>query len=82
MASDPGDAAIVRSTIGLGHDLGLTMVAEGVEDRAVWDLLSGLGCDAAQGYYIARPMPAEAVTTWLKELPLHLVGTSRKARAS
>ena len=57
MTSDPGHAAIVRSTIGLAHDLGLHVVAEGIEEQAQWDLLAGLGCDEAQGYLISRPVP-------------------------
>jgi len=65
MASDENDAAIVRSTIGLAHDLGLTVVAEGIEDPASWDLLADLGCDVGQGYYISRPMPAAALGAWL-----------------
>jgi len=65
MASDENDAAIVRSTIGLAHDLGLTVVAEGIEDPATWDLLADLGCDVGQGYYISRPMPAAALGAWL-----------------
>jgi EAL domain-containing protein (putative c-di-GMP-specific phosphodiesterase class I) len=65
MASDSNDAAIVRSTLGLAHDLGLSVVAEGVEDQATWDLLNGLGCDVAQGYYISRPLPSREVGLWL-----------------
>jgi diguanylate cyclase (GGDEF)-like protein len=65
MALDENDAAIVRSTIGLAHDLGLTVVAEGVEDQAAWDMLSGLGCDIAQGYFVSRPMPAADLARWL-----------------
>ncbi|HEX7769142.1 MAG TPA: EAL domain-containing protein, partial [Dokdonella sp.] len=56
---------IVESTIGLARSLGLTTVAEGVEDAATLELLGTLGCDLAQGYYIARPMPASAVADWL-----------------
>jgi len=52
------DAVIVRSTINLAHNLGLTVVAEGVEDRAAADLLVAYGCDNAQGYLFARPLPA------------------------
>ncbi len=59
------DKAIVRSTSELGHNLGLRVVAEGVEDEAALDLLSSYGCDLAQGFYIARPMPAEELTQWL-----------------
>lgn len=59
MASDENDQAIVRSTIGLGHDLGLVVVAEGVENLHTQDLLSVLGCDLAQGYYLGRPVPPD-----------------------
>jgi diguanylate cyclase (GGDEF)-like protein len=65
MAGDDNDAAIVRSTIGLAHDLGLRVVAEGIEDQATWDLLVALGCDIAQGYYISRPQPAARLGEWL-----------------
>jgi EAL domain-containing protein (putative c-di-GMP-specific phosphodiesterase class I) len=58
MTTDPGRAAIVRSTIHLAHDLGLTVVAEGVEQDAQWDLLAGLGCDEVQGYLLSKPVPA------------------------
>jgi len=69
MAHDTHDAAIVRSTIRLGHDLGLTVVAEGVEDARTWELLAGLGCDIAQGYYLTRPLPAAEFTHWLAGRP-------------
>ena len=65
MARDEGDATIVRSTIGLAHDLGLSVVAEGVEDQATWDLLGLLGCDVAQGYYLSQPTPASEFVQWL-----------------
>ena len=67
MASDRSDAAIVRSTIGLAHDLGLTVVAEGVEDQATWDLLTEAGCDLTQGYFVSRPVPAAELGAWLEE---------------
>ena len=51
-------AAIVRSTIDLAHALGLRVVAEGIEDEATWRLLRAVGCDAAQGYHLSRPIPA------------------------
>jgi EAL domain-containing protein (putative c-di-GMP-specific phosphodiesterase class I) len=60
-----GDETIVRSTIDLAHNLGLTVVAEGVENRATWDRLAALGCDAVQGFYISPPVPFDEVTTWL-----------------
>ncbi len=69
MATDTTDAAIVASTVTLGHALGLRVVAEGIEDRATWDLLAGIGCDVAQGYYIARPLPPDALVRWLRESP-------------
>jgi EAL domain-containing protein (putative c-di-GMP-specific phosphodiesterase class I) len=65
----PEDATIVRTIVDLAHGLGLRAVAEGVETREVWDVLDGLGCDAAQGWYISRPMTAEAMTTWLTRHP-------------
>ena len=63
----PDDAAIVRSTIQLGRSLGLHVVAEGVESAEHLNLLRGYGCHAAQGYYIGRPMPAEALERWYAE---------------
>ncbi|HVO11201.1 MAG TPA: EAL domain-containing protein [Vicinamibacteria bacterium] len=63
------DKAIVRSTSELGHNLGLRVVAEGVEDEAALELLSSYGCDLAQGYYIARPMPAEKLAEWRATSP-------------
>ena len=64
MAADASDAAIVRSSIDLARHLGLQVVAEGVETRAVWDALAALGCDYAQGDYLAPALPAaEALRT-------------------
>jgi EAL domain-containing protein (putative c-di-GMP-specific phosphodiesterase class I) len=63
---DPRAAAIIRHTVALAHDLGLTLVAEGVEDAGTQAALAALGCDAAQGYGIARPMPVEAFLRWLE----------------
>ena len=60
------DAAVVRSLIELGHELDLTVVAEGVESREVWDELAELGCDYAQGFYIAAPAPPDKMTEWLE----------------
>lgn len=67
VAGMPGNrdsAAIVRSTIDLVHDLGCGTVAEGVETREHWDMLATLGCGVAQGYFIAKPMPAEEFQHW------------------
>jgi EAL domain-containing protein (putative c-di-GMP-specific phosphodiesterase class I) len=66
MTQDPGAAAIVRTTIDLAHSLGLTMVAEGVENEAALAELARLGCDLAQGYHISKPLPAEQLTGWLQ----------------
>ena len=66
MTSEPSDAMIVRSTIDLAHSLGLRVVAEGVEDETTRLGLAGMGCDIAQGYLFSRPLPAAAVTEWLR----------------
>ena len=65
MEADKRNAAIVRSTIELGHNLGLTVVAEGVETEHELSQLRRFGCDVAQGYHLGRPMSAEALETWL-----------------
>jgi diguanylate cyclase (GGDEF)-like protein len=65
LVTSAANAAIVRSTIGLGHDLGLTVIAEGVEDQVTWDLLAGFGCDVIQGYFASRPLPAADLERWL-----------------
>jgi diguanylate cyclase (GGDEF)-like protein len=64
METDPDDAKIVRSTIDLAHNLGLTVVAEGVENAKVWDLLRELECDEAQGFHMGKPMPAADFHAW------------------
>jgi diguanylate cyclase (GGDEF)-like protein len=69
LASSEHDAVIVRSTIDLGHNLGLRVVAEGVESQEVWDRLAALGCDTAQGFHISRPIDAAAVSEWLATRP-------------
>ncbi len=65
MSEDADMMTIVRSTIELGHNLGLKVVAEGIEDPKGYALLRSLGCDVAQGYYISPPMPAEALPEWI-----------------
>jgi diguanylate cyclase (GGDEF)-like protein len=67
MAQDDSDKKIVQSTIDLGHNLGLKVVAEGVEDLLAWGLLRAMGCDFGQGYYMARPMPANDFIAWLAQ---------------
>ena len=67
MQADSGDAMIVRATVDLGRNLGLLVVAEGVEDRATWEQLAAMGCDVAQGHFITPPLDAAAMTAWLLE---------------
>ena len=64
MEKDINDARIVRSTIDLAHGLGLTVVAEGVENAQVWNLLRDLSCDEAQGFHMGKPMPANEFVHW------------------
>jgi EAL domain-containing protein (putative c-di-GMP-specific phosphodiesterase class I) len=61
------DRVIVQSTIGLGHNLGLDIVAEGVEDEATCRALAEHGCDVVQGYWFTPPLPADQMVTWLEE---------------
>jgi diguanylate cyclase (GGDEF)-like protein/PAS domain S-box-containing protein len=65
MRTSEADAAIVRTVIDLGHNLGKQVCAEGVEDEETWEMLADLGCDLAQGYWIARPMPGADLMKWL-----------------
>ncbi len=72
LGDEPGDATIVRSTIELGHNLGLRMIAEGVEDLPTAQRLVALGCDRLQGYLIGRPTPACDVAGVIERMgPLH-----------
>jgi diguanylate cyclase (GGDEF)-like protein len=64
LAESKEDQAIVQSTIELGHHLGLTVVAEGVENRESWALLESYGCDKLQGYYISKPQSSQDFITW------------------
>jgi EAL domain-containing protein (putative c-di-GMP-specific phosphodiesterase class I) len=65
MLDNPGHAAIVRSIVDPGHNLSLRVVGEGVEATSVLDRLRQLGCDEAQGFLVARPMPADQLLDWL-----------------
>jgi diguanylate cyclase (GGDEF)-like protein len=67
MGDEESDAMIVRSTIDLGKNLGLRVVAEGVQSQAAWFRLTELGCDEAQGFYFSPPMPAEDLPQWIRE---------------
>jgi EAL domain-containing protein (putative c-di-GMP-specific phosphodiesterase class I) len=59
--------SIIKSIIDLGHSLGLLVAAEGVEDLDTFNYLNTLGCDFAQGYFIARPMPGKDVRSWVEQ---------------
>jgi len=67
MLEDDNDAMIVRSTIDLAHNLGMKVVAEGIEDIEILELLSILGCESGQGYYISRPKSEDDLHTWIME---------------
>jgi EAL domain-containing protein (putative c-di-GMP-specific phosphodiesterase class I) len=64
MEHDADDAKIVRSTIDLAHNLGLSVVAEGIENATIYELLRGLGCDEGQGYHMGRPLPAQEMAAF------------------
>ena len=79
---DSRDAAIVASTIDLGRALGLRVVAEGVEDDATLDRLTGLGCDVAQGYILSRPIPGPELTYWAIRRRLATTRAAEQRRAA
>ena len=66
MVQNSRDSCIVRTIIELGHNLGLRVVAEGVEGHSSLDLLNGLGCDVAQGFYLSHPLPSQQLERWYK----------------
>jgi len=80
MCNNDHDAVLVRSTIDLSHNLGLSVVAEGVEDQETWDLLEILGCDKLQGYFISRPMAAELVENWLQNWEVYPILTRHRLK--
>jgi diguanylate cyclase (GGDEF)-like protein len=65
MLHSESDATIVNATIQLGHNLGLKVVAEGVEDEQTFNMLQSMGCDFQQGFFISKPLPHEALSTWI-----------------
>jgi diguanylate cyclase (GGDEF)-like protein len=65
--NDLDDQKIVRSTIEMAHHLGLSVIAEGVENSSSLELLKNMHCDAIQGYFLSKPMSSEDLTTWLSE---------------
>lgn len=66
-SKDPALRAIAQSTLAMARQLGMQSVGEGVEDRADWDFLCEMGCDVAQGYFIARPMPGADLAAWMAD---------------
>ena len=69
LTTEANDVVLVQSAVDLGHNLGLLVVAEGVEDAATQHMLASMGCDEMQGYYISRPVPAARFDSWLKAHP-------------
>jgi diguanylate cyclase (GGDEF)-like protein len=84
MTNDDNDAAIVRTTIDLARNLGLEVVAEGVETEAILRDLSDLSCDVAQGFYLSKPLPAADLDGWLGDqaVSVSLRGPARKPSSS
>jgi diguanylate cyclase (GGDEF)-like protein len=82
MESDEDDAVIVRSTIALGRNLGLRVVAEGVESEDVLNELRDLGCDFAQGFHLGRPLPAAELERWLRERPLTRASAAESSKSA
>ncbi|MFP5394510.1 MAG: EAL domain-containing protein, partial [Gammaproteobacteria bacterium] len=74
LEKEAGDATIVRATVALAHELGLRVVAEGVESELATRLVTDMGCDLLQGFGLARPMPAGDVLGWLGRRRTHLAG--------
>jgi diguanylate cyclase (GGDEF)-like protein len=84
MTEDENDAVIVRSTIDLARNLGLAVVAEGVESAEIMRGLADLRCDTAQGFHVSRPLPADELGAWLggQAVSVSLRGPARKPSAS
>ena len=84
MAEDENDAVIVRSTIDLARNLGLDVVAEGVETEAIMQDLAALSCDVAQGFFVSRPLPADRLEDWLagQAVSVNRRGPARKPSES
>jgi diguanylate cyclase (GGDEF)-like protein/PAS domain S-box-containing protein len=89
LASRPTNAAIVKATLGLARELGLQVIAEGVETEAQLTLLKGWGCREVQGYLFSKPLPSEAITALLREgavapksATAYVIGPHRAAQAT
>jgi diguanylate cyclase (GGDEF)-like protein len=78
LMKDRNDAAIVRAAIDLGRGMGLTQVAEGVENQQTWHGLMALGCDMLQGNFLSKPLPATDFVCWLRWLREALPGSAPK----
>ena len=78
IALDAGDAAIAQSIIGLARNLGMTVQAEGVETQQQLDILAGQGCERAQGYFLARPVPAEELIPLVRRLQVRPTGADQQ----
>ncbi len=65
--NDADDITIVRSTINLGHSMGLKVVAEGIENLNVWKILKEMGCDYGQGYFMCKPIPGDELVAWIEK---------------
>lgn len=79
LCHSPDDQAIVRSTIDLGHTIGLSIVAEGVESLDILEQLQSKGCDYAQGYYIAKPLPLDTLEQWLENTHFEIASARPQA---
>jgi EAL domain-containing protein (putative c-di-GMP-specific phosphodiesterase class I) len=75
MEEQASDTTIVRSIVDLAGHLGLTVVAEGIEDAATWADLEAMGCDPVQGYYLARPMRLADLDVWLARREVTVSGS-------
>jgi diguanylate cyclase (GGDEF)-like protein len=78
MGENEDNAVIVISIINLARNLNLKVVAEGVESQEIWDRLADFGCDAAQGYYMSRPLPPAELTRWIQESPWGMKGPGKE----
>ena len=72
LATDESDKIIVRSTIELAHNLGLSVVAEGIEDETALLWLKSHGCELGQGYFISRPLPVDTLNLWIEDTPYNI----------
>jgi diguanylate cyclase (GGDEF)-like protein/PAS domain S-box-containing protein len=82
MIDNDNDLVIVRSTIDLAHNLGLNVVAEGIESEQHLAILQELGCDLGQGFFVSHPLPVERLTAWFEESPWQLYRTERESAPS